>query len=96
MSSPLLTVIEAVPGMVDSPHVHRAGDKWPTLQTLKEQDTRLLIFHFPGPSCAEATCPPGLHCWFDYGVNTEYDIGNINALLDTQAYDRNSSAHRES
>jgi hypothetical protein len=92
----ILTVIEAVPGMLDSLYVHTAGDEWPTLQTLTDQGTRLIVFHFSGPSCAETTCPPGLHFWFDYGVNTQYDFGSINALLDTQASCSLTSAGRAS
>jgi hypothetical protein len=85
LPSDILTVIEAVPGMVDSLYVHKAGDEWPTLQTLLDQDTRLVVFHFNGPTCAQTLCPPGLHFWYDYAVNTQYDFGSINALEDTQA-----------
>jgi hypothetical protein len=37
-----------------------------------------------------------LHFWFDYGVNTQYDFGNINHLLDTQASCSLTSAGRAS
>jgi hypothetical protein len=92
----ILTVMQAVPGMVDSLYVHTAGDEWPTLQTLTDRNTRLMVFHFSGPTCAETACPPGLHFWFDYGVNTQYDFGSINALTDIPSSCTLTSAGRTS
>lgn len=52
-------------------------DAWPTLGELIGNDTRILLFHYSGPSCSTVECPPGFHEWFYYAVETDFDFPSV-------------------
>jgi hypothetical protein len=56
---------------------------WPTLGELVQADTCILLFYYTQPDCNQQVCPRGFHFWFQYGVNTQFDFGDIDDLLDT-------------
>lgn len=50
---------------------YKEGDDWPTLREMINTGKRILLFHSQGPTCANITCPPGMHHWGEYGRETD-------------------------
>lgn len=47
---------------------------------------RLILFHSRGPSCDEqAPCPPGLHPYDKYAVNTQWQLENLDAAANFES-----------
>lgn len=53
---------------------------FPTLQELIDIGQRVLLFHYAGPSCSEVACPAGLHEWFYYGAETQFENESVDAV----------------
>ena len=52
---------------------------------------RVLMFHYNGPTCPTAnSCPPGLHYYFDYAMETKWEFATVSDILATS----NSCAFR--
>lgn len=46
---------------------------------------RLIAFHLNGPDCeTEGTCPDGLHYYFDYAQETDFEFESIEEILNVQ------------
>ena len=47
---------------------------------------RLLVFHLNGPTCreGESSCPDGLHYYFEYFQETEFQFETVDELLDVE------------
>mmetsp|Transcript_13348 Transcript_13348/g.19221 ORF Transcript_13348/g.19221 Transcript_13348/m.19221 type:complete len:609 (+) Transcript_13348:145-1971(+) len=55
--------------------------EWPTLNELIDLDQRLIVFQHDGPDCkVPGECPDGVHNFFDYAFQTEYNFRGANAL----------------
>jgi len=51
----------------------------------QKQLQRLLAFHFNGPDCnQDGACPDGMHYYFRYFQETNWDFASIDALANTQ------------
>uniref|UniRef100_A0A7S0PSU8 Phosphatidylinositol-specific phospholipase C X domain-containing protein n=1 Tax=Asterionellopsis glacialis TaxID=33640 RepID=A0A7S0PSU8_9STRA len=76
----LYNLMKSVDGFYDMVYVQtdtQSDVEWPTLGTLLKAEERkqIVMFHFNGPNCSEnQPCPEGLHYWFRYGAETEYDF----------------------
>jgi hypothetical protein len=77
-------IMDTVDGFNDYLYQHNDGD-WPTLGELVQADTRIILFYHELPDCTQQVCPRGFHFWFQYGVNTQFDFGDIDDLKDTAA-----------
>ena len=56
---------------------------WPSLKTLIDNDTRLLLFHHNGPNCSVPNtqgCPARILYWFQYVYETDYDFDGVEAI----------------
>ncbi|CAB9497777.1 integral membrane protein [Seminavis robusta] len=80
------TVLTQVEGFTDNLYVHEGpGEPWPTLGTLIANNKRLIAFHFNGPDCSEAaSCPDGMHYYFQYAQETPFDMPSIDSILDKE------------
>ena len=73
---------------------HNGSVEWPTVQTLIDDDRRLLLFHHNGPDCSVPNtpdCPPRILYWFQYVYETDYSFDSVDALED---YDNSCSGTR--
>lgn len=75
----IYSLMQAAPGFSDQLYVHDPdAASWPTLQELIDADTRIMFFHFNGPSCSTTTpCPAGFHDWFAYAVEAQFSFNRI-------------------
>ena len=46
-----------------------------------------MVFHFDGPTCreGESSCPKGLHYYFEYFQETEFQFETVDELLDVES-----------
>jgi hypothetical protein len=45
---------------------------------------RVIMFHYNGPNClTDGTCPDGLHYYYDYGSDTDWENDSVGAIQDT-------------
>ena len=80
-------VLQLVPGMKEIMYNHPSdATSWPTLRQLIAANTRLLFFVYNGERCygAEATvsCPVGIHDWFQYAGESEFQFDSPEQLND--------------
>ena len=80
-------VLQLVPGMKEIMYSHPSdATSWPTLRQLIAANTRLLFFVYNGERCygAEATvsCPVGIHDWFQYAGESEFQFDSPEQLND--------------
>jgi hypothetical protein len=84
----LYNLMKSVDGFYDMVYVQtdtQSDVEWPTLGTLLKAEERkqIVMFHFNGPTCSEnQPCPEGLHYWFRYGAETEFDFVTREELED--------------
>jgi hypothetical protein len=58
---------------------------WPTLGELVAADTRIILFYYNQPDCANQSCPTGFHFWFTFGVNTQFSFDSVADLEATDS-----------
>lgn len=82
----LYDIMSAVPDFTEMLYVQEnlvSGAEWPTLRQLKEANDRIVIFHYNGPRCDDSgPCPPGLHYWYTFGSDTQFDFDALENLED--------------
>ncbi len=45
---------------------------------------RVIVFQFRGPACDETEpCPPGIHPYYRYAINTQWNLANLNAVANS-------------
>lgn len=77
-----------VDGLVEKLYVHDGRDSpWPTLRQLKESsfNKRIIMFHYNGPNCNTdpGSCPDGLHQYYNYASDNDWDHSNVESIEDT-------------
>jgi len=79
----LYDLMMSVDGFYDMVYVEtdRQTDlEWPTLGSLlhgndQEPKKQIVMFQFNGPTCSDnEPCPEGLHFWFNYGAESEFNF----------------------
>jgi hypothetical protein len=72
----LLNQIQGFTNRMYEKEADSAFDDWPTLRELIESDKRILLFHYNGPQCVDASvyCPPGFHDWFQFAAETKFEF----------------------
>lgn len=74
-------VLTNVSGMTDMLYQHsNSSYAWPTLRTLRDADTRIILFHYNGANCDAGDCPVGMNFYWDYAVETEYSFIDLQEL----------------
>ncbi|KAL3943574.1 MAG: hypothetical protein SGBAC_002355 [Bacillariaceae sp.] len=75
------------PGLTEKIYVHENADApWPTLKEAVDSNKRIFMFHFNGPDCTtEDPCPPGLHLYDKYAINTNWEFRNLEDVEDIEA-----------
>jgi hypothetical protein len=84
-------ILQLVPGMKEIMYNHPSdATSWPTLRELITANTRILFFVYNGERCygAEATvsCPVGIHDWFQYAGESEFQFETPDQLINDKAY----------
>jgi len=69
-----------VDGFVDMMYVHKYGDEWPTMGDLVSQNKRIIAFHFNGGTCTDDACPPGMHYFYNYAAETQFESASLDNL----------------
>lgn len=60
---------------------HALGTPWPTLNDLIDTDQRIIVLQHQGPNCSvKGSCPDGVHHFYDYAFQTDYDFDGADAL----------------
>ena len=82
------TILHPIEGLDDYLYVHDGpGRPWPTLGSMIDDGTRLIVFHYNGPNCNNEdegeSCPRGMHPYFQYVQETPFELSSIDAILDT-------------
>jgi hypothetical protein len=56
-----------------------------TLSLTKSITTqRVIVFHHRGPACDEpGTCPPGLHHYYEYAIDTQWNLNGLPEVADS-------------
>jgi hypothetical protein len=89
-------VLQQVPGMKELMYNHpvptgtTARIPWPTLRELIASNTRILFFVYNGERCygssATVSCPTGIHDWFQYAGESEFQFTTTSQFMDDKAY----------
>jgi hypothetical protein len=83
----IYAVIGQVPEFQNQLYPHPGpGIPWPTLRELIAANTRILLFFYNGNTecrSGQDTCPPGLHYWFDYAAETQFDMTAVAEVENT-------------
>jgi len=82
------TVVVENSNLADRLYAHPdTATPWPTLGELITAQQNVILFYFNQPACrVDDACPtPAWNYWFEYGMETEYDFGTLDALDDTVA-----------
>ena len=80
----IYNVLTSVSGLTDMLYQHNdTNTEWPTLRTLRNGGTRIILFHYGGVDCDAGNCPMGMNYYFDHGVDTRYTFSNIAELRNT-------------
>jgi hypothetical protein len=81
----LQTILEQVPnGFVDRIYHHdpTINTEWPTLEELIRAGTQVILFYVSSPN-GSGVHPPGIHYFFDYGMQNEFSYESVDDLRDT-------------
>ena len=84
-------ILQLVPGMKEMLYNHpNDAISWPTLRELITADTRILFFVYNGERCYGAastvSCPVGIHDWFQYTGESEFQFDTPDQLIDDKPY----------
>ena len=73
-------IIQAVPNQFAGKlYNHERGAEWPVLGDLINSNQRILLFYVNGPE-GRGENPPGIHYFYDYGMETDSMYENVNNL----------------
>jgi len=77
---------EEIPELSDLVYVQPnqvSGAPWPTLRQLRDDNQRLVLFHYNGPTCtSDEPCPPGWQHWYTYAQDTQFQIDTLESMRD--------------
>ena len=82
----LVSVINSVDGLVDKLYAHPSlSEPWPTLRELQNSGKHIILFHYNVGVCyqEEEGCPYGLHDYFVYAEETEFELASLVEVKDT-------------
>jgi hypothetical protein len=71
-------VLKSVSGLTDILYQqNNTNSEWPTLRTLRNGGTRIILFHYGGEDCDTGNCPMGMNYYFDHSVDTRYSFSDL-------------------
>ncbi|GAX23668.1 hypothetical protein FisN_12Hh242 [Fistulifera solaris] len=80
----LVSVVNAVDGLVDKLYAHPdLSEPWPTLRELQTLGKQIILFHYNVDICYESGCPYGLHDYFVYAEETEFEFATLLEVEET-------------
>mmetsp|Transcript_17309 Transcript_17309/g.22914 ORF Transcript_17309/g.22914 Transcript_17309/m.22914 type:complete len:391 (-) Transcript_17309:253-1425(-) len=83
----LFDIMQGVSGFVDKIHVLGDIIEWPLMRELVEDREQIIIFHHNGPTCgANDNCPSGLHYYFDYVGESDFEISSVSDMRNFSAF----------
>lgn len=82
--SDLVAVIDSVDGLTEKLYAHPGlSEPWPTLRELRDTGKQIILFHYNVGICHQEGCPYGLHDYFVYAEETEFQFASLLEIEDT-------------